>query len=603
MDLFNQEKYKDIIDSLYSKPLISTRTGPLYNAFSYPTKISPEAIAVFIATHTEPGATVLDAFGGSGTTGLAALLCARPTENMRVMANDLGIKPKWGLRNAHIFEIGTLGSFVSRILCSPPDPDRFAEAAGELFKRARIKIGWLYEAKDPAGASGSIRHIIWSDVLICPKCANEISYWDATVRYNPFSMSKFFECPSCKHECRVDSCERSVETVEDDFGGSIRRKKRLPARVYGSTGRKNWARAPSLDDLVLIDQIKSTPLPNSAPDKGIVWGDLHRSGYHKGIEKLHHFYSRRNFLVVATLWDMVSDFDVDIQDALRLLLLSYNASHSTLMTRVVVKKGQNDFVLTGAQSGVLYVSGLPVEKNIIEGIVRKSKSLIEAFRLIHGSDSKVFVHQQSSERMDLPDGCIDYVFTDPPFGGNIPYAEINQINELWLDSTTDRSDEIIISLSQGKGVGVYGKMMENVFKEISRVLKPDGLATVVFHSAHSEVWRALIAAYTEALLSVRATSVLDKIQASFKQIVSEVSVKGDPLLLFSKGGVESLNIRDSISIANEIVSKSVDLCPEERDPQRLYSRFVIRCLELGINISMNAKEFYGKTRETFGASV
>ena len=67
------------ITKLYQTPLPSTRTGPLYNAFSYPTKISPEAIAVYIATHTEPGATVLDAFAGSGTTGLATLLCDRPT--------------------------------------------------------------------------------------------------------------------------------------------------------------------------------------------------------------------------------------------------------------------------------------------------------------------------------------------------------------------------------------------------------------------------------------------------------------------------------------------------------------------------------------------
>lgn len=63
----NQSPVANIAE-LYSTPLPSTRTGPLYNAFSYPTKISPEVIAVFIAAHTKPGATVLDAFAGSGTT-------------------------------------------------------------------------------------------------------------------------------------------------------------------------------------------------------------------------------------------------------------------------------------------------------------------------------------------------------------------------------------------------------------------------------------------------------------------------------------------------------------------------------------------------------
>jgi hypothetical protein len=40
------------------RPLAATRTGAVYTAFPYPTKISPEAIALFIAAHTQPGDTV-----------------------------------------------------------------------------------------------------------------------------------------------------------------------------------------------------------------------------------------------------------------------------------------------------------------------------------------------------------------------------------------------------------------------------------------------------------------------------------------------------------------------------------------------------------------
>ena len=128
---------------LYKKPLPSTRTGPLYNAFSYPTKISPEAIAVYIASHTEPGATILDAFAGSGTTGIGALLCDRPTPAMLEMAADLGVNPKWGPRTAHLFEIGTLGSFISDTLCHPPEPAAFTAAVDELCRQAEARIGWL----------------------------------------------------------------------------------------------------------------------------------------------------------------------------------------------------------------------------------------------------------------------------------------------------------------------------------------------------------------------------------------------------------------------------------------------------------------------------
>lgn len=49
---------------LYETPLDATRSGALYHAHSYPTKISPESIALMIACHTKPGDLVFDGFGG-----------------------------------------------------------------------------------------------------------------------------------------------------------------------------------------------------------------------------------------------------------------------------------------------------------------------------------------------------------------------------------------------------------------------------------------------------------------------------------------------------------------------------------------------------------
>ncbi len=592
------------LKELYSKPLPSTRTGPLYNAFSYPTKISPEAIAVFIATHTAPGATVLDTFGGSGTTGIAALLCDKPTPAMESMARELGVTPKWGPRKVILHEIGTLGSFVSATLCAPPEPERFAKAAAELCEKGRAAIGWMYATEGPDGETGRLRHAIWSDVLICPSCRAETSYLDAVLLYEPLRFADAFECPCCKKKHNVNDCLRAVETVRDDFlGKDVERKKRVLSRIYGVSGKSKWQRAPTKADLDLFARIESSAIPSGAPMSEIEWGDLHRAGYHRGITHLHHFYTRRNFVAIATMWALAQTFPEDVRDALKLLVLSYNSTHSTLMTRVVVKKGQGDLVLTGSQSGVLYVSGLPVEKNIIKGMERKSKSFRDAFALLHGSRSVVRVVNESSEKISLPDSSVDYVFTDPPFGNYIPYAEINQINELWLGKTTDREREIIVSEAQGKEVSHYGRMMGDVFSEIARVLKPEGLATVVFHSAKADVWRALSGAYSGAGLRVEATSVLDKIQASFKQVVSDVSVKGDPLLLLSKGTATSVSGIDPERVANEVLACALGLGPEEREPQRLYSRFVARCLELGMDVHIDAREFYGRANEMLGKAA
>lgn len=587
---------------LYSTPLPASRKGPLYNAFSYPTKISPEAIAVFLAAHTKPGDTVLDTFGGSGTTGLAALLCDRPTDLMREMASDAGIEPVWGPRHAVLQEIGALGSFVAESLCSPPDAASFEAAANMLIDEVERETGGLYSALAPDGRPGTVRHVIWTEFLACPVCQHETSFWKAAVRFEPLRMLDTFTCDNCGNVAPKDSVERVTETVHDRLlGKDIVSRKRRPARVHGVTDGRNWQREATQDDEAKIQAIESIPLPSSAPIVPIVWGELYRSGYHTGISYLHHFYTHRNFMVISKLWAAADCAPEGVRQALRLLVLSYNGPHATLMTRVVVKNGQRDLVLTGAQSGVLYVSGLPVEKNIFEGLRRKAKTIREAFALVHGSASSVRVVRGSSTNLDLADNSVTYTFTDPPFGDYIPYAEVNQLSEAWLGSQTDRRAEIVVSASGGKSVETYGHMMAEVFGEIARVLKPDGRATVVFHSAKADVWQALVRAYSKAGLGVEATSVLDKLQDSFKQVVSTVAVKGDPLLLLRKTDGAS---RQVTRVAASILADVLDAAPpakgkkrvKERSPERLFSLFVGECLAAGIPVPMDADAFYAEVR-------
>lgn len=592
--------------SLYARPLPSSRTGPLYNAFSYPTKISPEAIALYIATHTKPGATVMDTFAGSGTTGLAAKLCDRPTPEMVRMAREFGLNPAWGPRNAVLYELGVIGSFAAQVMCNPPEPALFEAEAAALAADAYAALGHLLAAEDDEGQVGVLRHSIWSEVLVCPKCGHEHGLWDSAVEQSPLRLrsgDELVECPACHKASVLDACERATERVFDDvLGKTVERRKRVLARVYGKTGKRKWQRAPKAADYEVLAAVDAQAVPSSVPVAELVLGDLYRSGYHFGISHLHHLYTRRNLIVMATLLELVSKRAPEVQDALRLLVLSYNQSHATLMTRVVVKDGSTDFVLTGAQSGVLYISGLPVEKNVIEGIARKVKPLRDSFALIRGSRSQVTVRNQSSTSLVEASNSVDYCFTDPPFADFIPYAEINQVNELWLGKRTDQTNEAVMSAAQGKSLDDYGRLMSAVFGEIGRVLKDDGAATVVFHAAKASVWATLQTAYRSAGLDVAATSVLDKLQASFKQVVSTVSVKGDPLLLLTKQTLSRPKVHHTgEALLRELIEQAKrtgDVA--ECEPERLYSRYVNRCLATGTTVELDAGTFYAMV-QTAGA--
>jgi len=589
----SQSRSEKNLAILYKQPLKASRSGPLFSAFPYPTKISPEAIALFIASHTNPGDTVFDGFAGSGTTGIASLLCASPTETMREQAKKLGLKIQWGARRAVLRELGTLGSFVGRTLCNPPEPEEFRREAERVLSEAEREVSWMYEARDPDGGTGTIRYLIWSEVLECPNCGEEITLWDGCVRRQPARINSTFTCPHCSRRKSVADMRRLTKAVVDNFSKEkITARIRRPVWLYGITGKREWSRPIEASDRSLLASIEHTSLPSGIPLAKVPWGDLYRSGYHQGITHLHHFYTRRNLIVFATLWRLVDSSP--LRDALRFWLLSYNASHATIMTRVVPKKAERDLAVTSSQSGVLYVSGLPVEKNLFAGLRRKLKTIHAAFTETYRLERFVQVDQGSCLHTDLPDQSVDYVFTDPPFGGNIPYAEINFINEAWLGKCTDPQDEVTISRVQRKDASDYQSLMTQAFLEIHRVLKKNGKATVIFHSSSSEVWNTLSHAYTEAGLGVEVASILDKTQGSFKQVTTNGAVKGDPVLLLGKRPLRRNSVpRTVLPVMEELLEQArASSDRAEQTPQRLYSRFVTHYLTHEQSVPLNADEFY-----------
>ena len=582
-------------EALYAKALPAKRGGSLYSAFPYPTKISPEAIALFIAAHTKPGDTIFDGFAGSGTTGLAALLCENPPHDLRQEAKRLGLDVQWGVRNAVLYELGALGAFVGRTLTNPPEPRAFREAAEEILKATETDEGWMYAAADPKGNQGIARYLIWSDLLSCPQCHSEITMWDACVSRDPAEIAPHFTCSSCRNEAAFDDVKRRTETVRDDLiGKRTKLRARKPVWLYGTTGKTKWSRPITDRDLDLLARIDSQPIPDCVPRVEIPWGDLYRRGYHQGITHLHHFYTRRNLIVFGRLWERTACYDDHLRDALRFWLLSYNASHATIMTRVVAKTGQKDLVLTSAQPGVLYISGLPVEKNLVIGLRRKLSTITEAFAMIRGRKARIDVYQRSSCRVDLPDRSIDHIFVDPPFGGNIPYAEINFINEAWLDCFTDRTDEIIISKDQKKSLADYQSLLTGSLSEMHRILNPKGKVTLVFHSATAEVWNALQAAYEDAGFGVECAGILNKTQGSFKQVTTDGAVRGDPVLLLAKRHTKTDRSVESVWTVAAQLRQEAALIPDplEQTAHRLYSRLVTHYLTHHQQVPLDADSFY-----------
>jgi len=611
-----------LVNRLYDQPLPSTRTGVIFNTHNYPTKINTSAVVTCIMAHTKPGDLVFDGFAGSGVTGLAATLCGKPDSDLKKSVEKILGSVAWESRDCALYDVSELATFISSTVLNPPDVDGFGKAAQEILNLLDAEWSWMYSTKDAESSKGAIRHTLWTDHPICPQCGESSTFWRWAVSLSPPSMKSLVQCEQCSLEFDVASAPRLTENYFDDLlGQRLERRVRTPAFIYGRTGKSLWRRAVTNEDLTLIKRINNTPIPRSVPvvsmleGKGGRWGELYRSGYHFGITHLHHFYTRRNLIAIAAAWQATEAYSKNIRNALRFWISSYNSMHSTLMTRVVCKKDAKEFVLTGAQPATLYISSLPVEKNVFAGLRTKLKPITEAFRTLQNRSNKVSVNCASSLKVKLSDASVDYIFTDPPFGNNIQYSEVNFISEAWLGKATDPAEEAIVSSYQGKAIQEYEALLAGAFAEAYRILKPGRFMTVAFHSTTPSVWNALRNAWELTGFKLIRISLLDKTQSSFKQTTTRGAVKGDPLILLQKpeetpiareikgaaktsheGGVY---IKDSWDVIAERLALLNGNGSKERTRQRLYSYFISYYLAQRHAIPLDANSFFAGLDKRF----
>lgn len=136
------------------------------------------------------------------------------------------------------------------------------------------------------------------------------------------------------------------------------------------------------------------------------------------------------------------------------------------------------------------------------------------------------VNQASATELPYPDNYFDAVFTDPPYYDNVPYSYLSDFFYVWLKRSigdlypelfmtplTPKSKEIVAYSHQEGGFEAgkryFEEMLKKAFKEISRVLKTNGIATIVYTHKSTSGWETLINSLLESDLVVTASWPID----------------------------------------------------------------------------------------------
>lgn len=462
----------------------ASRNSAFYTAHSYHTKVPPEAITPFIKHFTNEQDVVLDLFCGSGMTGVAAAMIGR-----KAILNDLSPAA------AHLAWNHT----------NPCDPKALQGAFNELEQNVAERLSELYSTTDSDGQAATIHWTMWSAEHKCPDCKKKFLLWSA-VDKDSGRLGTTIACP----KCGVTLKRRNLETLNS-----------VPAWIaYKTKDGRRGEKAPSASDLKkalsfsreeVKDWYPSVPL---GPDREMYI----RCALHlRGIKEIADFYTPRNLAALSIIWAEIHKISDKRLRAALSFAFTNTAWHGTKMRRFNARGGQRPL------TGTLYIPQLSSEVNVLEVMrnkIAQLKRYYAAYRPATESLTSV-INGSATNLKGIKDCSIDYVFTDPPFGSNLFYADCNLIWESWLGRITDSTNEAVVNCSLdvadgGKTLAMYEDLMALSMREIARVLKPGGWATVVFHNTDGDVWNALHNAAREAGFEFHDAASLDRKQQSHK---------------------------------------------------------------------------------------
>lgn len=558
------------IFSRHSNPAV-TRNTPLdeeisagkntytYDAHTYHTKVPPQGIASIISRYLPEGGVVLDPFAGSGMTGVAA----------RYLGYDVILN-----------ELSPAASFIAHNFTNTINTDEFNAAVSAVTDRLENLRKNIYTTEcRECGKNVEQLYTVWSYKLECNHCQNTFVLWEHCRKYGnnikEHKLLKKFPCPNCGEEVNKSYLPRH-EPVPVFLG-------------YKCCGKKIVEHPLNQKDLEIIkdaeemvgDFLEDSPC-NALPD-GV---NLKQPKRH-GLDSIDKFYTSRNLIACSAIWKEIRKIEnPEIAAAVGFVFTS--------LYRRVTRLSEYRFWGGSGNTANFNVPHISNESNVFVTFERKAKSISDHF-LTTAEKYKGRSAIRTGSATDLsflPNESIDLIFTDPPFGGNINYSEMNILWESWLKSFTSTKDEAIVNKSQGKDLGEYGDLMLKSLREAYRVLRKNHWMVLVFMNSSEKVWSSLHDAIKSSGFCIEKINIFDKQHGTFKQFVSENTAGSDLIIHCRKNenfDPESINKIKSFESVSEFISKQNQEIPispflhvkrdDEIDYRTLYSRYISSAIQ------------------------
>ena len=430
--------------------LVEEKRPPLYTAMKYWGKKPHNVWRTYIETYTDE--IFLDPFSGSGMSAFEAVKAGK---------------------KAVAFDLNPLTSFVIDVCCSPFDAKEFKESVSRIYKIINDDINYRQYFSTicrECGKESIVQNYKWNDGniyelgIVCKKCqgqkhiapplnsdidkANES---DSIIIRNWYPQDKFYCSPSFQNA--------------------------FIKNIGGNSFSDLWTKR----NLYIISEIFNEIQKEKSEiiKKQLMFGFIQTAHLCSKMCVPRNNEANRAF---STSWGRSAYICSKRQMEMNPLLLFY----SNCIGKQSVESALN--------SVKKYIGKTPNAKFV------KSKDDID-----YNTSTDIFYGIIDINHLTdyISEKSIDFVITDPPYGGLVQYLDLSQIWLIWLKqyksvySKVDLSSEITIKKGI-KDISSYKNSFTSGIKNLYKVLKDDSKIVFTFHNQDIKIWNAFLISIVES---------------------------------------------------------------------------------------------------------
>jgi putative DNA methylase len=469
---------------------------PLYQMHRYFARRPHNVMAALVEHYSQPGELILDPFVGGGVTVVEAVLAGR-----RAIGQDTN----------------PLATFIGRGELLPFDETAYVSAAQRVARAHADATRDSYVAPCPHCSAAAL--VNWYEYATAPVCSDcgEAFLINTAEKIGPGS----WRCPACHKAQRVaPTADMPAHLVavayECERCGSFTSEDQPPGVVA------------ELPTAALAEELGGA-FPDFFPWAEVPDCNMQRESalHKKGFTHFYSFFTERQLRSLLVLRTLIEEEDATVRDLLRLTFSATLRYTNRFVTRNPSWRGDRPLEWVGTG---YWIPTVFLDPNVTREFERRAKAVVRGKRdylqltggqpPTEGSSPRAVLDSTavqwslqtgSSTRIELPDASVDAIVTDPPYGSYVHYADMSNFWAAWLrgvpgfDGLIDDSEEAVVArkkFPRNKSLNDYQRLLEGVFRECHRVLKPGRCMVLTFNNREPRAWAALMLAAVRAGLDV-----------------------------------------------------------------------------------------------------